>query len=253
VRILVPLAGPSDAFQTIPPGPPVCKSLIEIDRKPAIQHVYENLRTIPGAEFTFVVRKDEVHKFHLDAVLRLLDPASTQVVVENPTAGAACTCLLAVEQIDNDRPLVIANGDQILRVDLGDVIDEFRARDLDGGVLVFDAIHPRWSFVRTGPDGLVVEAAEKRPISRHATAGFYYFRRGADFVAAATEMIRKDDHVGGAFYVCPAYNQMILRQKRIGITEVSKDDYFSLATPHGVDLYENFLAAQRGSTRRGDA
>ena len=53
---------------------------------------------------------------------------------------------------------------------------------MDGGVIVFDSVHPRWSFVRVDKAGFVIETAEKRPISRLATAGFYYFRRGADFV-----------------------------------------------------------------------
>lgn len=247
MNILVPIAGPDESFLERGLGP--TKNLTELARKPLVQHVHENLRVL-GGRFRFVVRRDEVARFHLDEILRLLEPNCVVVVTEGATAGAACTALLAVEHIDTDEPLVIANGDQILLTDLTAAVEEFRRCGLDGGILTFDAVHPRWSYVRLGRDGLVVEAAEKRTISRHATAGFYYFRRGLDFVAAAKDMIRKDAHVNGGFYVCPAYNQMILNQARIGIRSIAVEAYYSLATPQGAQLYESYLRARE---RDGDA
>src|SRR5262249_23381586 len=98
---------------------------------------------------------------------------------------------------------------------------------------------------RTGEDGLVVEAAEKRPISTFATAGTYYFARGGDFVEATMAMIRKEAHVQGRYFVCPAYNELVLRQRRIGVYEIDRGEYFSLATSQGVSAYEEHLHAQR--------
>nr|MBA3672291.1 hypothetical protein [Gemmatimonadaceae bacterium] len=45
---------------------------------------------------------------------------------------------------------------------------------------------------------------------------------------------------------CPTYNEMILDQKKIGIAEIPRDAYVSLATPDGVRGYE----AQRRSPHR---
>lgn len=129
--------------------------------------------------------------------------------------------------------------------DLSKVVDDFRRRRLDAGTIVFESIHPRWSFVRLGEEDLIVEAAEKRPISRWATAGFYYFRRGIDFVAAATMSIRKDAQVAGQFYVCPTFNELILQQARIGIFRIDRSAYRSLATPQNVEEYEAYLSGQR--------
>lgn len=248
MNVLVPIAGPDEAFRERGLGP--TKNLAELARKPLVQHVHENLRPL-GGRFLFVVRRDEVARFHLDEILRLLEPGCVVVVAEGATTGAACTALLAIEHIDTDEPLVIANGDQVLLTDLPAAVGEFRDRGLDGGILTFDAVHPRWSYVRLGADGLIVEAAEKRTISRHATAGFYYFRRGRDYVEAAMEMIRKDAHVNGGFYVCPAYNQMILRQARVGIRTIPVEAYYSLATPQGVQLYEGFLKGREAAGGRG--
>jgi hypothetical protein len=239
LRVLVPMAGPPGAVGGKRFGG--CKALAEIGQRPMIQHVYDNLSALGRCRFVFVIRRDDAARFHLNEVLSLLDPGCAVVQAEGDTRGAACSALLAVEHIAADEPLVIANGDQILAADLGAVANGFRDRGLDGGIVVFDAIHPRWSYVRVDRQGLVVEAAEKRPISRLATAGLYYFRRGGDFVTAATEMIRKDDHVGSSFYVCPSYNQLVLRQARIGVHEFPRDAYFSLATPRGVARFERHL------------
>ena len=214
MNILIPMAGPEEPFRER--GFAYCKSLIEIDGEPLIRRVYDNLSIIDRERIIFVTRKQEDDRYHLGDVLRLLDPTSIVLHTEGQTAGAACTALLAIEYINTDEELLIANGDQFFVFDLRKALAEYRQRDLQAGTVVFDAIHPRWSYVRLNREGLIVEAAEKRPISRFATAGLYYFQRGRDFVDAAMEMIRKDAHVNGGFYVCPVFNEMILRQSKIG-------------------------------------
>lgn len=237
--VVVPLAGGDEAFRDR--GYPFCKPLVEVRGRPLVEHVWACLRPLNAERFVFVVRDEDARRFHLHEVLRLLDPGCAIVRTAGPTAGAACTALLAINHIEPDRELVIANGDQLLRCDLGAAVADFRARKLDAGTLVFDSVHPRWSFVRVGDDGLVTEAAEKRPISRHATAGFYYFRRGSDFVTAATTMVLKDAQANGAFYVCPAFNELILRHARIGVYPIPRESYVSLATPQNVEEYEQSL------------
>jgi dTDP-glucose pyrophosphorylase len=246
MKILVPMSGSDAAFREA--GYQHCKSLIEINGKALLQHIYENLlslRPTASDQFIFVIRKEDHAQHHLSEVLALLAPGCRVIVAEGATAGAACTALLAVGHLSAEEELIISNGDQIIRMDLVQAIGGFRENKLDGGTVVFDSIHPRWSFVRVH-EGLVTEAAEKRPISRYATAGFYYFRRGADFVAAASDMIRKAAHVNGVYYVCPIFNEMILRQAKIGIHQIRPEQYYSLATPQGVQRYEELLARQNG-------
>ena len=236
MNVLVPMGGSDEAFRER--GFAYCKPLVEIHGKPMIEHAWNCLRALQPEKFVFVVRKEDVLRSHLHRVLKLMDPTSVVVQAEGPTAGAACTALLAIDQIKPDAELIVTNGDQLLECDLAAVLADFRARKLDAGTIVFDSVHPRWSFVRVGADGFVTEAAEKRPISRQATAGFYYFRRGADFLRAATDMIRKDAQVNGLFYVCPTFNEMILAGAKIGVHAIARDAYISLATPQNVDEYE---------------
>ena len=236
INVLILMSGPSQAFKDA--GYVFPKNLIEIDGTPLVQRVLEHLSPLRAfdARFLCVLTRDENTKYHTGAVVLLVDPQAQVVELSGDTSGAACSALVAVEYINNDQPLVIVNGDQIVDSDLPAVIRDFQERGLDGGIVVFEDLHPRWSFVKCDADGLVIEAAEKRPISKLATAGFYYFRRGRDFVMAATEMIKKDAHVNGLFYICPAFNELILQQRRIGVRPAVGDQ------PQGCLLYTSDAA-----------
>lgn len=237
MKILIPIAGNN----MIDEKNQYIKSLYEIEKKTILQYVYESLNYIENAEFLIVLKREDTLRYHLDDMVRLLIPGVEVVVADRATQGAACSCLLAVDRISDEEALLIVGSDQLLNINLQEVIDDFEKRGLDGGVIVFDDIHPRWSFVRLDEDGYVVEAAEKRPISRYATTGFYYFRRGGDFIDAAEQMIKKGASVNGQYYVCPCYNEMILKQKKIGVFQISKEDYFNLNQQKGIDDYEAYL------------
>jgi len=123
-------------------------------------------------------------------------------------------------------------------------LNDFRDRNLDGGIIVFRDVHPRWSFIKVNQEGFAIECAEKRPISNLATTGLYYFKKGSDFVFAVTSMLKKSASVDGNYYICPAYNEMILGQKKIGVYEVPKQAYVTLAHPGSVRVYEEKLIAR---------
>lgn len=241
INVLVLMSGPSMGFKEA--GYAYPKNLVEIAGAPLVQRVLLHLEPLRelGAHFICVLPHDENELNHTGAVINLVDPTATVIELNGNTAGAACSALLAIEHINNDGPLIIVNGDQVLDTDLRAAVRSFQERQLDGGIIVFEDIHPRWSFVKCSPDGRVIEAAEKRPISKLATAGFYYFREGRAFVKAATEMIQKDANVNGRFYVCPVYNEMILRQQDVGVHMVARAAYRSLATPADVAAYSTHL------------
>ena len=245
MRLLVLMAGDSDAFEVA--GHTYPKNLVEIDGLPLVQRVVENLSPVieRASRAIFLVPQDEDRRFHTGDVIRLLAPSAEVTPVPAVESGAACTALHAIAHIGRDESLLVLNGDQILDGDLAGIVAGFEADDLDAGVVTFDAVHPRWSYVRCDDEGLVIEAAEKRPISHMATAGAYWYRRGGDFVEAVMSMIRKDASVEGRFYVCPTFNELVLRGQRIGTRLIDRDRYYSLATPHGVATFEELLARRR--------
>lgn len=212
--------------------------LTEFDGIPLIEKMLSRCKAIPGAEIVVALPENEIHSFHLEEVVKLLDPAVEVLKVENPTKGAACTALLAVEHIDREEELLIINGNELLDIDFASAVGRFRAGNWDAGTVTFPSVHPRYSYVRTDEGGFVTEAAEKLPISRTATAGFYWFKSGAKFVDSTENMIRKDAHVDGLFYICPVLNEFILRGDVVGSHPTSASSYHPLKTGRQVQMYE---------------
>lgn len=226
------LAGGKSDFYSDDGNYPLC--LAEINGVPLIQHLVQACSGIGINHFVAAFQKSDIDEFHLDSILRVLMPSAIIVGAEKDTCGAACTALLAIAYVNTDEELLIINGNEIIAVDYGTVVADFRERELDGGAITFPSIHPRYSYVRLDEGELVIEAAEKRPISRHATAGFYWFARGRDFVHSAQSMIRKDACVNGSFYICPVLNEMILAQNRIGTFPIDANQYYPLKTKRQV-------------------
>jgi dTDP-glucose pyrophosphorylase len=225
LNILVPLAGRSvdENGQQFP------LPLTELSGKPIIQLVVENLSAINvDKKFIFVVNQDDCAKFHLDDTIRLLTGNNSTIIrVQNKTKGAACTSLLAAPYIMSADPLIISNSDQIIHQSLMNVHSLFDKKSYDAGVICFDSVHPRFSYIRVDNNGLIVEVAEKKPISRNAIAGFYWFRRGEDFVRAAMKTIDKDASVDGAYFIAPTLNELILEGMTIGFHKIPNEDYAS--------------------------
>ena len=110
-----------------------------------------------------------------------------------------------------------------------------QADDVDGGILTFESIHPKWSFAKTNENGLVTKVAEKKPISNNATVGIYYWSKGSDYVKYAKEMINQDKRVNGEFYVCPVFNEAIEDNKKIKIFPIKK--MWGLGTPEDLQIF----------------
>jgi dTDP-glucose pyrophosphorylase len=234
IQVLLLFSGPSTAFQQA--SQPFPKNLAEVRGQPLVQFVLDQLSPLRqgGARFICTVRQDENRRYHTASVIRLVDPEARVVELAGETAGAACSALLAIDHLSREDPLLVINGDQLLHADLSAIVASFQARGLAAATVVFEAVHPRWSFVRCDASGHVVEAAEKRPISRLATAGIYYFARGATFLEAGMRMILKDAHRDGLFYVCPMLNEVILSGGKVGVHQVPRSSYQSLATPEDI-------------------
>jgi NDP-sugar pyrophosphorylase family protein len=235
LHIVIPMAGKATRFQER--GYTFPKPLLEIGNQSMIELVLKNLAPPAPARFTFVCRKEHVTQFYLGDMLRLIAPDSRVLSLENETAGALCSVLLAMDQIPPDDEVLVANGDQYIAGGLESFYAACRQRGIDGCILTFTATHPRWSFAKTNEQGNVIAVAEKRPISKQATAGLYYFRRAQDLFESSEKMILKGLSTSGQFYVCPVYNELILTGKRIVTHHLPDGAMHSLGTPEDFELF----------------
>jgi|TARA_R110000868_G_scaffold22680_1_gene92878 HAD superfamily hydrolase (TIGR01509 family) len=231
MNVLIPMAGAGSRFASA--GYTFPKPLIEVNGKPMIQVVIENLNI--EANYTFVVRKEHYEKYSLQYLLTLIAPNCNIIQVDSLTEGSACTTLLAKEFINNDYPLLLANSDQFMQWNSNESLYAFNADGIDAGILTFKATHPKWSYAKIGEDGFVSEVAEKKPISDNATVGVYYWNKGSDYVKYAEQMIEKNVRTNNEFYICPVFNEAIADGKKIRIKEIER--MWGIGTPEDLNYF----------------
>jgi NDP-sugar pyrophosphorylase family protein len=240
LNIVIPMAGRGSRFAKA--GYILPKPLIPVLGQPMVELVTRNLASSKPHRFIFICQPEHESTYQLRARLHAIAPDCEIVFTDGVTEGAACSVLLAARLIDTSNPLLIANSDQYVDIDIDGFLQDAEHRRLDGSIMTMPADDPKWSFARLGASGLVEEVREKVVISHHATVGIYLFARGAEFVAAATNMIRRDERVKGEFYVAPVYNDLIGNGSEIGVYDVG-DAMHGMGTPEDLLLFEQHVAA----------
>ncbi|WP_126341187.1 glycosyltransferase family 2 protein [Campylobacter lari] len=238
MNVVIPMAGLGSRFAKAGFLKP--KPFIDVLGKPMIVRVLENL-CIPSANYILIARKE-----HLESEQALVEYIRSNfnvhfIGIDKLTEGTACTVLYAKSKIDNEIPLLIANSDQIVDMDINKYIKDCTKRRLDGSILTFidSEKNPKWSFVKLDSHNIVEYVKEKEVISDIATVGIYYFNRGSIFVNSAINMIIENDRVNGEFYTCPVYNYAIKDRAKIGIYNIDYRQMHGIGTPEDLEKYIN--------------
>ena len=236
INIVIPMAGEGSRFKKAGYEKP--KPFIDVAGKPMIVRVLENLK-YPDARYILIARKE-----HMDKEKELVKKIEKDfnvifIPIDKLTEGTACTVLYARKYINNDEPLLIANSDQIVDINIADFIDDCFKRKLDGSILTFIDKYkdPKWSFAKIDENDLVAEVKEKVVISEYATVGIYLFSKGKYFVDAAIDMIINNDRVNNEFYTCPTYNYAIKEDLKMGIYNMDFEQMHGIGTPKDLDSY----------------
>jgi NDP-sugar pyrophosphorylase family protein len=243
MNIVIPMAGRGSRFQK--EGYELPKPLIHVCGQPMIKRVIDNLRPNRDHRFIFLCLKEHIDTYRIDEQLHSWAPGCAIVTVDQVTDGAACTVLLAKNEITNDEPLMIANSDQWIDADINEYLSVMDETNIDGLIMTMWADDPKWSFVRFDNSGRICEVIEKEVVSNEATVGIYNYRYGKDFVASAEAMISKNERVNNEFYVAPVYNGMISLGKNIGYFNIGKEanGMYGLGIPADLTLFESLPVA----------
>lgn len=234
INIVIPMAGAGSRFASAGYKKP--KPFIDVLGMPMICHVLENLK-IEGAKYILLARKEHFDA-EQDTVKYIVQNYNVEfVLIDKLTEGAACTVLHAHRLINNDKPLLIANSDQIVDIDINDYINDSDNRNLDGSVLCFEDNHIKWSYAKLDENNFITMIREKEVISNHATVGIYYFKKGSDFVENAIDMFVRNERVNNEFYVAPVYNYSIEKGNKFGIYSIEKKQMHGTGTPEDLDKY----------------
>jgi dTDP-glucose pyrophosphorylase len=226
-NVLIPMAGLGSRFADAGYTKP--KPLIDVNGVPMIEAVVNSLG-IDG-NYIFIVQKEHSVQYHLLDVLDSIAPGCSIVELDGPTDGAARTALTASHLIDNDKPLIIANSDQIVDWQskiFSNLVNSWNV------VALFEADDPKWSFAKI-ENNLITEIAEKKVISNSASVGIYGWAKGSDYVKYAKLMIARDIRTNNEFYIAPVYNGAIADGQKVHPFFVEK--MYGTGTPEDLATY----------------
>ncbi|HDV0904484.1 TPA: glycosyltransferase family 2 protein [Vibrio fluvialis] len=236
--IMIPMAGMSSRFFKAGYSKP--KYMLEAKGKTLFEHsVLSFEKYFKDELFVFVIRDVyETRKFVIDQVKKLGIKDFKIVCLDVETKGQAETVFLGLDGIDDNESLTIFNIDTFR--------PEFSYPDLsskeDGYLEVFQGSGDNWSFVlpENEESTLLVETAEKRPISDLCCTGLYYFNKVSDFKISYNDYLNKPKELWekGELYVAPLYNFLIKNGKSIHYHKIERDEVIFCGTP---DEYDDFL------------
>jgi hypothetical protein len=169
-------------------------------------------------DLVFVLREGGELREIRDAVTNWF-PGCRIVVLPQLTKGTLLSVLAGAATITAlDEPLIIDLADILYDAEM-DIEALFAADPLAGAIAThFDADDVCYSYFTFAQDGSVAFAAEKKVISRHASAGTYIFRTTGHFIAAAGRSLvesRDELTVGSTLFVCPALNSVTRQGLRV--------------------------------------
>jgi RpiB/LacA/LacB family sugar-phosphate isomerase len=238
-NMLIPVAGKAQRFAD--EGYTMPKPLIMAKTKQIIDWSLESVDTT-DCNLIFAVRLDHINNHAIDEILREKFGNDIEiVVVDHDTDGSVSTCLIAKEQINNDKPLIIYTPDVYFQNTFDpDTIPE----NSDGFLLTFKANSPAHSYVELNDDGIATRTAEKSVISQNAAVGLYYYKSGRMFVDYAEEMVNKNERTKDEFYICPMDNYMIRDGMTVKIKQVEK--MHVLGTPQELEFFVDNVCYEFG-------
>lgn len=243
LNIVVPMAGRGSRFTQA--GYKMPKPLIDVKGHPMIEYVIQNVRPRCDYRFIFLCLQEHLERYDLEKRLKLIEPNCEIIPVDKVTEGAACTVLLAGPYIDNDDPIMIANSDQYVDIDINLYLSSIKAAD--GLIMTMTASDPKWSFIGYEENGYVTLVREKEVISNEATVGIYNYSKGSDYVKYANQMINKNIRINNEFYVAPVYNEMIEAGKKLVYYNVGREGrgMYGLGIPADLDKFKDNPVSDR--------
>ncbi len=232
MKIIFPMLGISSQEKIA--GYPL--SLYEIQKKSILERVIDNYKSLE-AQLIFVIGENEEKKYHLSSISNTLSKTKGQIItVRRPTAGALCTCLLAIDYLDDNEELIIANTDQLFRSPFGNLLNKVSEK-ADSAVFSFNSVHPRWSY-SFSKEGVVQSIREKDPYTRQALAGVTYFRKSKYFKEAAFKALLKERSVDSIYYVAPSINELILKGHFVQNVHLDENIFIPLYSSSLIIEYE---------------
>jgi len=141
------------------------------------------------------------------------------------TSGALMTLAWTVNTLTVDEHFIVAPIDGIVLTDLGKFAESMSEDAVQIGLIVFPSTNPNLSYLRLkGKE--IIEFAEKELVGPLATSGVFYFQKKEILLNCIEWSLMNNVNKDGKYYLAPALNYAIGANMKMGVWEVTENDYF---------------------------
>lgn len=219
------------------------KPLIEVDGKPIIQHVVE---LFPGeSKFSFICNSDHLRTTSMRNILSRIAPGGRIFEIPPHKKGPVYAVAQIFDSILDDEEVIVNYCDFGTYWNYADFLAHTRGRDADGAIPSYRGFHPHmrgttnYAFMRDERQWML-EIKEKEPFTddrtqEFASNGTYYFRKGSFVKRFFDELMRRDIHLNGEYYVSLVYNILIESGLKVSIYEIQH--MLQWGTPQDLEEY----------------
>jgi len=227
-------------------GYKVPKPLIEIGGKTIIEHV---CNLFPGEEkFTFICNAQHLAETNMREILKRIKPHAEIVEIPNHKLGPVYAVSQVFSTIQDDEEVIVNYCDFGTFWDYQDFLKHTRLRNADGAIPSYKGFHPHmlgstnYAFMRD-QNQWMLEIKEKEPFTdnrqkEYASNGTYYFKKGAYVKKFFRELMEKENHLNGEFYVSLVYNLLVNNGMKVSIYEIQH--MLQWGTPQDVEEFNQW-------------
>ncbi|MDA7806249.1 sugar phosphate nucleotidyltransferase [Candidatus Pelagibacter sp.] len=230
INVIIPLAGEGSRFKEknfLKPKP-----LVKAFKKTLIEISIKSLK-IKKANYFFVIRKYKDKKLNKELINILKKYTSKRKIIQikKPTSGPVSTCL-KVKNIDQNKPLIIANCDQYLNWDPDLFFNFVKKKKAAGSVLTYRSCNKKNSFVAL-KKGKISNIVEKKAISSHALIGVHYWEKTKYFFQSSKKLILelKKNRKKREPYISETYKYLLKKKMTLVPYLLNKNEFFLIGTP----------------------
>lgn len=242
--IVIPMAGMSSRFFKAGYDKP--KYMLMAHGKSLFDHAVGSFSRYFNSEtFLFIVRDSYDSPAFVQQQAQALGIADFYIVtLSEETRGQAETVTLGLNQWKINNNASKSPSLTIFNIDTFRPNFQFPNLELldDGYLEVFRGSGDNWSFAKPISDNstLVVQTAEKKPISDLCCTGLYHFRSLEQYLEAYSLYLNKpqEEWEKGELYVAPLYNELIQSSCKIHYHLISREDVIFCGVP---SEYDDFL------------
>lgn len=224
INIILPMVGNSSRF--FKDGFSKPKYELNLGKKTLFERVLDGLlaSTNKRVKFHLGVRSDFCGREFVEKMMEKYHCEYSISEFNTVTSGQASTVYEILRASGVEKNIYIFNIDTILvNYDLSNF------SGCAGGLDVFQAAGNHWSFAKLSDTNQVIETAEKKRISDHASTGMYFFDTFETFRAC---FVNPNNFLDSKEkYVAPMYNSLITTGGIVGARQIFPDQVILVGTP----------------------